>query len=90
MLGVLAGMLLREGGRGAPELAAQPVGVLRRPSIRSRNCATARACSRRLAARPRALAVERRYGGADDTLQAQVQWVINSCRCPERRMRRRI
>jgi hypothetical protein len=79
MLGVLAGMLLREGGRGAPELAAaQPAaGVVPQTldsieELRDRS----RVLEEVLAALPARPAVERAGTAVPiDTLQAQVQWV---------------
>ncbi len=78
MLGVLAGMLLREGGRGAQELAAQPAaGVLPQTldsieELRDRS----RVLEEVLAALPARPAVERAGTAVPiDTLQAQVQWV---------------
>jgi hypothetical protein len=78
MLGVLAGMLLREGGRGAPELTAQPAaGVLPQTldsieELRDRS----RVLEEVLAALPARPAVERAGTAVPiDTLQAQVQWV---------------
>jgi hypothetical protein len=78
MLGVLAGILLRESGRGAPELAAQPAaGVLPQTldsieELRDRS----RVLEEVLAALPARPAVERAGTAVPiDTLQAQVQWV---------------
>ena len=78
MLGVLAGMLLREGGRGAPELTAQPAaGVLPQTldsieELRDRS----RVLEEVLAALPARPAVERAGTAVPiDALQAQVQWV---------------
>jgi hypothetical protein len=78
MLGVLAGMLLREGGRGALELTAQPAaGVLPQTldsieELRDRS----RVLEEVLAALPARPAVERAGTAVPiDTLQAQVQWV---------------
>jgi hypothetical protein len=78
MLCVLAGILLRESGRGASELAAQPAaGVLPQTldsieELRDRS----RVLEEVLAALPARPAVERAGTAVPiDTLQAQVQWV---------------
>ena len=78
MLGVLAGMLLRETGPGAPELVARPAAVVLPQTLdsieelRDRS----RVLEEVLAALPARPAVERAGTAVPiDTLQAQVQWV---------------
>jgi len=78
MLGVLAGMLLRETGPGAPEHIAQPAAVVLPQTLdsieelRDRS----RVLEEVLAALPARPAVERAGTAVPiDTLQAQVQWV---------------
>ena len=78
MLGVLAGMLLRETGPGVPELVARPAAVVLPQTLdsieelRDRS----RVLEEVLAALPARPAVERAGTAVPiDTLQAQVQWV---------------
>jgi len=78
MLGVLAGVLLRETGPGMPALVAAPEAVVPPPSVdsieelRDRS----RVLEEVLAAMPARPAVERAGTAVPiDTLQAQVQWV---------------
>lgn len=78
MLGVLAGMLLRETGPGVPELVARPAAVVLPQTLdsieelRDRS----RVLEEVLAALPARPTVERAGTAVPiDTLQAQVQWV---------------